>query len=1042
MKNLRKIVLLLLSLTLMFGLFACGGSDPCTECTDSDGDGKCDVCGGKVEKEPCTECTDSDGDGKCDVCGEDVTPAPASDVALIEDGAVKFQIVLGKNISTDVRKAATKDIQAVMRNKYKLEVKVVDEGSSDDTPQDIEVLIGDITTRGDEYKFDRYTLGKDGYIIKIIGTKILLQAGSDETLADTLVEFAEDILGLGEKTLKDVTMTADMQKDKPQTDYKVTLSVNGTPMNDYTIAVDKTNTYLYNSALALQDGIYDRAGYYLKIVTPQEATDKSVVIESAAKKVYGNESFAVKADGTKLIISTSFLNATEEAVAQFMLKKITLATGEVDFKGTVYTEDISVVYYEDFGAKGDGETDDFLALYLTHKFANECGQKVLANKNDKPYCCYYIKETIVRETPTSPLELKSIVIQTNVDWRNAEFIIDDREVLGDNSASIPSDLRAQATAAIFNVTPNEEHEATTLDDPEALRILATEGINPSTTRINIHQFLDGWTGEVMIMPYNSSHKVYRRKGYGGYDGAAQHEVIVINPDGTVSEETPIMFEYTNLSYITVYRIDKDAAITIENGKVTTRACTLNMVYFSTVYNENRYNGTYIYRNLSVKRSYTTVKNVDHYVTDEFTLAEQVKDGKIAVCGASYNGFYAANSANHITFEDCIITGRRCYRRPEDGTQGTYELSAANVNKIVFDNCQQHNFWVTVDPDTLEITPATADTPNARTSMSSYTVGGFGLNMHWGVGGTNFCKNMEYLNSTLSRYDAHQGLYHGKIINSTVNYLELTGNGEFIFEDSTWYQSSSAVAFMALRADYGYTWDGTIKIKNSRAFINSPNNVTTKIFLHSYSNWYYGYTCAVPNLEIDNLMYYDIEDVTGDKVVPQGTRIDIIQSVRANTKFHLADAGVDAIWSITDADEDGYIDEPNFDRDLDGFIDEPTDLDGDGKIGNTSLKFEDYHTGLDADWNGVTSATCTVNLNMIRPPEYIKIINNEGGYIYNIVSTAGQGISDGGWYRSDGEQDTLGGFWGGTKFIYGEGETDFFKGSGHKSQKVTATFRFY
>ena len=54
------------------------------------------------------------------------------------------------------------------------------------------------------------------------------------------------------------------------------------------------------------------------------------------------------------------------------------------------------------------------------------------------------------------------------------------------------------------------------------------------------------------------------------------------------------------------------------------------------------------------------------------------------------------------------------------------------------------------------------------------VNGKSLKMCWGIGGTNYCKNMEYIGSTLSRLDAHAGLYNGRIIDSTVNYISLTG----------------------------------------------------------------------------------------------------------------------------------------------------------------------------------------------------------------------------------------------------------------------------
>lgn len=49
--KMKKIIALLLALTLAFALFACSEDqkDPCTTCVDADGDSICDVCGGAVE---------------------------------------------------------------------------------------------------------------------------------------------------------------------------------------------------------------------------------------------------------------------------------------------------------------------------------------------------------------------------------------------------------------------------------------------------------------------------------------------------------------------------------------------------------------------------------------------------------------------------------------------------------------------------------------------------------------------------------------------------------------------------------------------------------------------------------------------------------------------------------------------------------------------------------------------------------------------------------------------------------------------------------
>ena len=52
MKNFRKVLLLILALTLTFLLFSCGGTEECKEHKDADRDGKCDVCGKEIQDKP------------------------------------------------------------------------------------------------------------------------------------------------------------------------------------------------------------------------------------------------------------------------------------------------------------------------------------------------------------------------------------------------------------------------------------------------------------------------------------------------------------------------------------------------------------------------------------------------------------------------------------------------------------------------------------------------------------------------------------------------------------------------------------------------------------------------------------------------------------------------------------------------------------------------------------------------------------------------------------------------------------------------------
>jgi hypothetical protein len=68
-----------------------------------------------------------------------------------------------------------------------------------------------------------------------------------------------------------------------------------------------------------------------------------------------------------------------------------------------------VVRYSDFGARGDGETDDIDAIAATHAFANQHGLSVKADEERT----YYIGG-----------KNRTAIIKTDTDFGQARFIID------------------------------------------------------------------------------------------------------------------------------------------------------------------------------------------------------------------------------------------------------------------------------------------------------------------------------------------------------------------------------------------------------------------------------------------------------------------------------------------------------------------------------------------------------------------------------------------------------------------------------------------
>ena len=75
--------------------------------------------------------------------------------------------------------------------------------------------------------------------------------------------------------------------------------------------------------------------------------------------------------------------------------------------------ELKTVFYKDFGAVGDGVTDDFDAIKAAHEYANREKLPVSADEGKK----YYIGAGHGKDT---------ITVKTSTNWQNSAFIIDDR----------------------------------------------------------------------------------------------------------------------------------------------------------------------------------------------------------------------------------------------------------------------------------------------------------------------------------------------------------------------------------------------------------------------------------------------------------------------------------------------------------------------------------------------------------------------------------------------------------------------------------------
>lgn len=449
------------------------------------------------------------------------------------------------------------------------------------------------------------------------------------------------------------------------------------------------------------------------------------------------------------------------------------------------------VRYKDFGAVGDGITNDFFAIRKAHEYANDKGLPVLAEAG-KVYLIGNMEEDGVART---------IPIKTNTDWRGAHFIFDDR-----NIEWVPERNKNYDT---YVFTVENDTPSVKLSDEAIKKINESGGINPET----IKKIDTGLGYPALLLVINDESRKFIRFGGNQNSGAPQKEIIEVDGYGNISDKTPFMFPYEKVTEIIAYRSDTKP-ITVKNAIITSRSSEINLV--------DKYHS--INRGIRILRPNTTIENIEHIITGQHET-DDIVDGAPFV-GHSYNGILAVQYTTNVLIKNFSFMSRIHY------LQGTYDIDATYANKVVFKDCVQKDFFTDEFPEYYNY-------PN--------------IYKCWGVMGSSYCKNLDYDGCYLTRYDAHQGVYNGRILNSHIASIRLTGGGDMLIENTTVY-SRNYVSPIQLREDYGATWRGTITIKDSRIVDVCKNESLQCLLVTRSPNWNFGYKTYFPNIIIDNLEF--------------------------------------------------------------------------------------------------------------------------------------------------------------------------------------------
>lgn len=417
------------------------------------------------------------------------------------------------------------------------------------------------------------------------------------------------------------------------------------------------------------------------------------------------------------------------------------------------------VCYGDFGAKGDGITNDIVAIAATHEFANKHSLTVKADK-----ATYYIGG-----------KRCTVSIQTNTEFGEAAFIIDDTDV-EDRNAHIFSVNSVKQSFKPRNITSLKKNQ-------DKLDITLP--------------------GASLVTVTDSNVKRYIRFGANQNNGSSQTDIFIVDKNGTVDKNTPIIWDFERITEITVLPVD-ETILTISGGK------------FTTIANREESKYSYFARGIAIKRSNVIVDGLEHRITGE---GDQ---------GAPYGGFISISNCSNVTVRNTLLTGHKVYRTiGSAGTpvsMGTYDININRALNITFENCSQTN-----------------DINNTE---------------YWGIMGSNYCKNVVYDHCTFSRFDAHMGVANATIRHSTLGHqgINAIGSGVFTVENST----INGTNLINLRSDYGSTWEGEFFIRNC---IFAPRGVKSgNVNLIGGSNTGqhdFGYTCYMPErITIENLQIDD------------------------------------------------------------------------------------------------------------------------------------------------------------------------------------------
>nr|WP_082391338.1 hypothetical protein [Jiulongibacter sediminis] len=424
--------------------------------------------------------------------------------------------------------------------------------------------------------------------------------------------------------------------------------------------------------------------------------------------------------------------------------------------------DRSFVRYSDFGAKGDGKTDDIDAIVAAHAYANEHQLPVKADEGFR----YYISG-----------KERTAEIRTNTDFSSAFFIIDDREV-------------EDRTAPVFKVS----------SDLKSFTLNGIKSLKKGQQKIEA-----SLPGPCLVTVTNEAVRHYIRYGPNQDSGSPQTDIFVVDAKGNIDLNAPIIWDFDQITEAKALPID-ETPLMIRGG------------HFTTLANQAESKYTYYSRNIAIQRSNVTVDGLVHTVEGEGDHGAPY-GGFLNISDCSYVTVKNTILTGHKTYVTIGSAG-------DPVTMGTYDIIAGRALNVSFINCSQTNditdktYWGILGSnycknmlyDNCTFSRFDAHKGVANATIRNSTLGHMGINA---IGsGTLLVENCTIKSSRLINLRSDYGsTWEGEFI--IRNCLYVPGNGNF-------EKVNLILGYNTGKHDFGYTCYMPVKITIENLRIDDSN----------------------------------------------------------------------------------------------------------------------------------------------------------------------------------------------------------------------------